>query len=188
MFEAFTPGVAKIAQLAGESSSCTTWSTPAFHSNPWYAGRDLSRGGHCSNTRVPRGEYHLLAPALDVGAQGVMVPMVESADQARAIVEATHYPPTGRRGAAFGFAHDDFDISDVGTKIRRLDARNTVIAQVETARGLENVEEIAAVKGIDVLWVGHFDLTNFFGHTGCVFGSEVHSRYRSDRFSSPKAR
>ena len=48
--------------------------------------------------RVPRGEYHFLARALDVGAQGVMVPMVESVEQARAVAEATHYPP--KAGAA----------------------------------------------------------------------------------------
>jgi 2-dehydro-3-deoxyglucarate aldolase/4-hydroxy-2-oxoheptanedioate aldolase len=113
--------------------------------------------------RVPRGEYHLLAPALDVGCHGVMIPMVESAEQARSIVEATRYPPTGRRGAAFGFAHDDYEQSDIKKKMKTLNGRNTVIAQIETERGLDNVEEIAAIEEIDVLWVGHFDLTNFLG-------------------------
>src|SRR6185369_9139227 len=97
--------------------------------------------------RVPRGEYHLLAPALDVGCHGVMVPMVESAEQARTIVEATRYPPRGRRGAAFGFAHDNYEGGDVKRKMRALDARNLVIAQIETERGLAAVEEIAAVEG-----------------------------------------
>ena len=138
-------------------------------------------------TRVPRGEYHLLAPALDVGAQGVMIPMVESADQARAIVEATHYPPMGRRGAAFGFAHDDFDTGDVEHKIRRRDARNTVIAQVETERGLENVEEIAAVKGIDDLSKFHCDLTNFLG-IPAAFSAPKYTQAIAASFHSKKAR
>ena len=116
--------------------------------------------------RVPRGEYHFLARALDIGCQGVMIPMVESEAQARAIVEATHYPPGGRRGAAFGFAHDDYAAGDPKSKMRTADARNLVIAQIETERGLEHVEAIAAVDGIDVLWVGHFDLTNFLGIPG----------------------
>jgi len=113
--------------------------------------------------RVPRGEYTWLARALDVGARGVMIPMVESAAQARGIVEACRYPPAGRRGAAFGFAHDDYAGGDVREKVGRANERTMVIAQIETERGLESVEEIAAVDGIDVLWVGHFDLSNFLG-------------------------
>ncbi len=116
--------------------------------------------------RVPRGEYHFLARALDIGCHGVMIPMVESVEQARAIVEATHYPPVGRRGAAFGFAHDDYSGGDPKAKMTAADARTLVIAQIETERGLDNVEAIAAVPGIDVLWLGHFDLTNFLGIPG----------------------
>lgn len=116
--------------------------------------------------RVPRGEYHFLARALDIGCHGVMIPMVESAEQARAIAEATHYPPRGRRGAAFGFAHDDYAPGDPKAKMKAADARTLVIAQIETERGLEHVDEIAATPGIDVLWLGHFDLTNFLGIPG----------------------
>jgi 2-keto-3-deoxy-L-rhamnonate aldolase RhmA len=116
--------------------------------------------------RVPRGEYHFLARALDIGCHGVMIPMVENVEQARAIVEATHYPPMGRRGAAFGFAHDDYAAGDPKAKIEAADARTLVIAQIETERGLDNVEAIAGVPGIDVLWLGHFDLTNFLGIPG----------------------
>src|SRR6185436_19449707 len=113
--------------------------------------------------RVPRGEYTWLARALDLGARGVMIPMVESAAQAHSIVEACRYPPVGRRGAAFGFAQCDYVGGDVGQKISEAHARTMVIAQIETERGLEQVEEIAAVDGVDVLWVGHFDLSNFMG-------------------------
>ena len=95
-----------------------------------------------------------------------MVPMVESAEQASVIVEATHYPPRGRRGAAFGFAHDDYAPGSPKAKMEIADARTLVIAQIETERGLEHVEAIAAVEGVDVLWVGHFDLTNFLGIPG----------------------
>jgi len=116
--------------------------------------------------RVPRGEYTWLARALDLGARGVMIPMVESAEQARSIVEACRYPPVGRRGAAFGFAQCDYLGGDVGQKIAEAHARTMVIAQIETERGLEQVEAIAAVDGVDVLWVGHFDLSNFMGIPG----------------------
>jgi 2-dehydro-3-deoxyglucarate aldolase/4-hydroxy-2-oxoheptanedioate aldolase len=113
--------------------------------------------------RVPRGEYTWLARSLDLGARGVMIPMVESEAQAKSIVEACRYPPVGRRGAAFGFAQCDYLGGDVGQKISAYHERTLVIAQIETERGLENVEAIAAVDGIDVLWVGHFDLSNFMG-------------------------
>jgi 2-keto-3-deoxy-L-rhamnonate aldolase RhmA len=116
--------------------------------------------------RVPRGEYTWLARALDLGARGVMIPMVESAAQAKSIVEACRYPPAGRRGAAFGFAQCDYLGGDVAEKIRQSQERTLVIAQIETERGLDNVEAIAAVDGIDVLWVGHFDLSNFMGIPG----------------------
>jgi 2-keto-3-deoxy-L-rhamnonate aldolase RhmA len=116
--------------------------------------------------RVPRGEYAWLARALDLGAHGVMVPMVESVEQARSIVQSCRYPPMGRRGAAFGFAQCDYQGGDVGEKVRRYNERTLVIAQIETERGLAQADEIAAVEGIDVLWVGHFDLTNFMGIPG----------------------
>lgn len=116
--------------------------------------------------RVPRGDYHFLARALDIGLRGVMIPMVESAEEARKIVEACRYPPIGRRGAGFGFAHDDYTGGDPAPKMLAANDEITVIAQIETERGLANVDEIAAVDGIDVLWVGHFDLTNFLGIPG----------------------
>ena len=116
--------------------------------------------------RVPRGEYHFIARSLDVGVRGVMVPMVESKAQAEAIAEATRYPPHGRRGAAFGFTHDDYQSGNVLDTMLAANARTLAIAQIETERGLAAVDEIAAVPGIDLLWVGHFDLTNFLGIPG----------------------
>lgn len=116
--------------------------------------------------RVPRPDYHFIARALDVGALGIMVPMVGSAEEAAHIVSCTRYPPLGRRGAAFGFAHDDFEGGEPAAKVAALNARTLVIAQIETADGLANVEAIAATPGIDVLFLGHFDLTNFMGIPG----------------------
>jgi len=116
--------------------------------------------------RVPRGEYFYIARALDVGALGVMVPMVGTAEEAARVVACTRYPPHGRRGAAFGFAHDDYEGGDVAAKIAAIHDRTLVIAQIETAEGLANVEAIAATPGVDVLWLGHFDLTNFMGMPG----------------------
>jgi 2-dehydro-3-deoxyglucarate aldolase/4-hydroxy-2-oxoheptanedioate aldolase len=60
-------------------------------------------------------------------------------------------------------AHDDYLDGDIVAKMRHANSEGILIAQIETARGLDNVEKIAAVPGIDVLWIGHFDLTNSLG-------------------------
>jgi 2-dehydro-3-deoxyglucarate aldolase/4-hydroxy-2-oxoheptanedioate aldolase len=116
--------------------------------------------------RVPATEYHFIARVLDLGAMGVMVPMVESGDQARRLVESAKYPPAGRRGSAFGVAHDDYTGGDVVAKIESANREQILIAQVETARGVEDVDSIAAVEGVDVLWVGQADLSNSLGIPG----------------------
>ena len=167
IFECFTPGIAQIAKNAG----CEFVLYDMEH-----AGLSIETlkmlCATCNGigvepmVRVPRGEYHFIARSLDVGARGVMVPMVESRDQATAIAEAMRYPPQGRRGAAFGFAHDGYTAGNVLDTMRTANARTLAIAQIETERGLAAVDEIAAVEGIDVLWLGHFDLTNFMGIPG----------------------
>lgn len=116
--------------------------------------------------RVPRGEYHFIARALDIGAHGIMVPMVGSAEEAAHIADRAHYPPVGHRGAAFGVAHDDYRAADPATAMARAAARTLMIAQIETMEGLDSVEAIAATPNIDVIWLGHFDLTNFMGIPG----------------------
>ncbi|MBU2531331.1 MAG: hypothetical protein KKB37_01225 [Alphaproteobacteria bacterium] len=167
IFEFFSPGIAQIMERAG----CEYIIYDMEHTGLGYetvkAQVAACRGlGVAPMARVPRSDYAFLARALDIGCEGVMVPMVNSADEARAIVEACRYPPAGRRGAAFGFAHDHYAAGSPLEKITAANTRNLVIAQIETEHGLENVEEIAAVEGIDVLWVGHFDLTNFLGIPG----------------------
>lgn len=176
IFEFFTPGIAQLMKLAGAEYVLYDMEHAGLGLETLKAQCAFCRGlGVAPMVRVPRGEYHFLARALDVGAQGVMIPMVESEAQARAIAEATRYPPAGRRGAAFGFAHDDYTSGAPLDKMKAADARNVVIAQIETERGLESVEAIAAVPGIDVLWLGHFDLTNFLG----IPGAFDHPRFES---------
>ena len=167
VFEFFSPGMAQIMKRAG----CEYVIYDMEHTGLGYetikAQVAACRGiGLAPMARVPRSDYAFLARALDIGCEGVMVPMVNSADEARSIVDACRYPPVGRRGAAFGFAHDHYEGGTPLDKIKFANKRNLVIAQIETEHGLENVEEIAAVDGIDVLWVGHFDLTNFLGIPG----------------------
>jgi 2-dehydro-3-deoxyglucarate aldolase/4-hydroxy-2-oxoheptanedioate aldolase len=175
IFEFFTPGMPRLLKNAGAEYAmyCMEHTGASYETlKPQFA---LCRAlGVVPLVRVPGTEYDFIARALDCGALGVMVPLVDDAEQARFIVSCTRYPPEGRRGAAFGFAHDDYQGGDVIEKMRVIHARTLVIAMIETARGLQNVEAIAAVPGINVLWLGHFDLTNFLA----IPGNFSHPRYR----------
>lgn len=163
-FEFFTPSLPQIVKAAGAQFLLYDMehSGADVETMKWQFA--ACRGiGLVPLVRVPATEYHFVARMLDAGAMGIMVPMVETAEQAARIVSFTRYPPQGRRGAAFGFAHDDYEQGDVVAKVAALNARTIVIPQIETREGLDNVEAIAAVSGVDALWVGHFDLTNFMG-------------------------
>ena len=167
VFEFSTTGIARLAAAAGAEFVIFD-----MEHNGWTSEtiRTLlaSSGGAdiVPMVRVPANQYHLIATALDLGAMGIMVPMVETADAAAHVVASTKYPPEGRRGAAFAIAHDDYRAGDIGDKIAAANEGVVTIAQIETAVGVENVEEIAAVEGLDMLWMGQFDLTNFLGVPG----------------------
>jgi len=126
--------------------------------------------------RVPTTQPHLLTRPLDVGAAGLMVPMVESRAQAEAIVAATKYPPEGSRGVISGLAASDYLAGeDIPTALRSANSETLVIAQIESGPGVDHVEEIADVDGIDVLWLGHLDLTVSLGVPG-EFDNQVFTR------------
>jgi 2-keto-3-deoxy-L-rhamnonate aldolase RhmA len=166
-FEFFSPGLPQLCRNAGAEYVLFDMEHTGLGFETLKTQAALCRGlGVVPMARVPRGEYHFIARALDVGAFGVMVPMIGTAEEARHIVSCTRYPPAGRRGAAFGFAHDDYEGGDIESKIAAIHARTMVIAQIETADGLANVDAIAAVPDVDALWVGHFDLSNFLGIPG----------------------
>lgn len=116
--------------------------------------------------RVPQAYYHFIARTLDAGALGVMLPNVESAKEARAIVDAAKYAPLGKRGVGLGFAHNDYVTPDPVTYFAEANRNTTVVCQIESPKGVENVEAIAATEGVDILWVGHFDLTQTMGIPG----------------------
>ena len=116
--------------------------------------------------RVPSDEYNHIARAADMGAEGVMVPMVGTADQAQTVVNSLKYYPEGGRGVALGIAHDRYLPGPTMEKLAAANKRTTLFAQIETAEGVANADEIAAVKGVDCLWIGHFDLSASLGIPG----------------------
>jgi 2-keto-3-deoxy-L-rhamnonate aldolase RhmA len=166
VFEFNTSGIGKIAANAGAEfvlydTEHTGWGWETI-------GRMIaaSRDATVTLVRVPSTERSLLSRPLDLGAMGLMVPMVQSASQARDIVAWSKYPPVGLRGAAFGVAHDGYLGLDNLETMSSANDEGLILAQIETVEGLNNLDEIAAVEGVDVLWVGQFDLTNSMGIPG----------------------
>jgi 2-keto-3-deoxy-L-rhamnonate aldolase RhmA len=116
--------------------------------------------------RVPSKEYHHIARAADMGAEGIMLPMVGSAEEAHHILDCMKYTPLGKRGVALGIAHDRYLPGPTLEKLAAANARTTLFAQIETEDGVSNADAIAAVDGVDCLWVGHFDLSASLGIPG----------------------
>lgn len=120
-------------------------------------GIDAMGGETASIVRVPWNGKVYLKRVLDIGVDGVLVPMIETAEEARSLVEAVQYPPGGVRGLGSGRA------SRYGKNfqnyVENVDETFVTIAQVETKRGVENAEEIASVDGIDGLFIGPTDLS-----------------------------
>ncbi|GAD97194.1 4-hydroxy-2-oxovalerate aldolase [Paecilomyces variotii No. 5] len=122
--------------------------------------------------RVPWAEEWLIKRALDAGAHGVMTPMCHSEVDAANIVKYCKYPPLGTRGYGPMFAPHSFPGVNPGPEYDEGTQHGvTVIVQIESRSGVENAEKIAATPGIDVLFIGPFDLSK---QMGVLRGGEEH--------------
>lgn len=121
--------------------------------------------------RVRTLDDHAIGSVLALGALGVMVPLIRDVAEARAVVAAAKYPPEGDRG--FGILYVDEHEGDVARYMRWANDELMVIAMVETVSAIDDLDAIAATEGIDVLWIGHFDLTASMG----IAGEFDHPRY-----------
>lgn len=122
--------------------------------------------------RLPMGEPWLIKQVLDAGAQSLLIPMVETADQARALVQATQYPPHGIRGSGASIARASM-FSTRENYIKTANAQICLIVQVESRAGLEALDEILTVDGIDGVFVGPSDLSVDMGYQGDMSQPEV---------------
>jgi 2-keto-3-deoxy-L-rhamnonate aldolase RhmA len=123
--------------------------------------------------RVPQVQYHFIARSLDAGALGIMAPNVRSAAEARTLVDAAKYAPLGRRGVGIGTANTDFKRVNPEEFLEYANENTTIICQIESEEGLDDLAGIASTPGVDVLWVGHFDLSHSLG----IAGQFEHSRF-----------
>ncbi len=112
--------------------------------------------------RVPDVAYAPLSRPLDLGARGMMVPRVETRQQAEQVVSALRYAPQGERGVAMGIAHDLYQAGGAEF-FAQANEQTLVILLLETQTAFDNLEDIVSVPGVDVAWVGHYDLTVSMG-------------------------
>ena len=132
-----------------------------------------------SLVRVPAHDRHFISRALDGGASGVIAPHVESAAEARAIVDAARFPPLGDRGVPGPNPVTRFKPYSADTVIEEMDRLVTVIAMVESPAAIEAADEIAAVPGIDVLLVGSNDLALKLGIPGQLRDPRIFDAYEA---------
>jgi 2-keto-3-deoxy-L-rhamnonate aldolase RhmA len=128
--------------------------------------------------RVPHLDKSYISRCLDAGVEGIMVPMVSTAAQAKAFVDLAKYQPIGDRGLGSNGGLSDY--SGMGGKsakdfMNEQNVKTLAIAQIETALAIENAEEIAAVEGIDVLLIGPNDLSISLGIAGEMMNEKLHN-------------
>ena len=111
------------------------------------------------------GDTALIKQVLDIGVQTLLVPMVESADQARELVRAIHYPPHGVRGVGSALARASRWNSIPGY-LDKADEQMCLLVQIENREGLANLDAIAAVEGVDGVFIGPADLSASMGFRG----------------------
>lgn len=122
--------------------------------------------------RPPLGEIRLIKQYLDLGFQTLLIPLVDTAEQAALMVRAMRYPPGGIRGVGAGSARVA-RWNRVDNYFRDADDQMCLLVQAETKKAIENLDAIAAVEGVDGVFIGPADLSAALGHRGNAAHPEV---------------
>lgn len=126
--------------------------------------------------RVAWNRIELIKAALDSGANGLMVPMINSAAEAAEAIAAAKYPPMGKRGMGAWRASNYYQ--DSGAYVDRANADTLMVLQIETREAVRDIEAIAAVPGIDVLFIGPADLSRSLGLANSAPQAELLDAYK----------
>lgn len=127
--------------------------------------------------RVPSNESHIISRVLDGGALGVIAPHIESAQDASRVVRAAKFPPLGDRSFSAGLPHLQFRTFPSAEVFEALNDATMVVVMIESAAALAAVEDIAAVEGVDMLFIGTNDLCASLGIPGQLEHELVRSAY-----------
>ena len=165
-FEFFTPGLVPLLEAAGCAYVILDMEHSAVSIETIKQQIAAARGLNIEPwVRIRDKTYATVAGVLDAGAKGIMAPMVETAAEAEDLVSWARYRPEGKRGLAFGVGHDAYKGADPISRMRTSNAETVMISLIESRRGIENADAILATPGMDIGWLGHFDLTNDMGIT-----------------------
>jgi len=119
----------------------------------------IRQGGAAPLVRIPFGDFSTASRALDFGAEGIIAPMINTVEDARAFVAVTKYPPVGERSWGPHRAMTLAGVPDQKTYLREANDLVVTLAMIETRTALDNLDAIAATEGIDALFVGPSDLS-----------------------------
>jgi 4-hydroxy-2-oxoheptanedioate aldolase len=123
--------------------------------------------------RPPAKEPHLLSRPLDAGAMGLLIPHVDTKAEAEAVIGAVKYPPMGQRGLNLRGVHSGFDKPDGEAYVKSTNAETLIIVQIESRKGIENLDKILSVDGIDGAVIGRGDISADMGMPGKTNHPEV---------------
>jgi 4-hydroxy-2-oxoheptanedioate aldolase len=129
--------------------------------------------------RVPAMQHHMATRALDGGALGIVMPHVDTAEEARDIVDHLKYPPVGHRSVAGAQPQFDYKTMKVAELTAAVNAASLTIVMIETPKALANAEAIAAVPGVDVLLIGTNDLAAEMGIPGDFGNAKIAGAYET---------
>jgi 4-hydroxy-2-oxoheptanedioate aldolase len=129
--------------------------------------------------RVPAGQFWLATRVLDGGALGIVMPHVDTAEEAREIADRLRYPPQGHRSVAGGLPHFGYVPIAAGAACDAINAATLVVVMLETPQAIANAPAIAAVPGIDSLLIGTSDLSMELGIPGQFGDERIVDAYRT---------
>lgn len=129
--------------------------------------------------RVPNGQYDMATRMLDGGAWGIVMPHVDTPEEAATVVDRLKYPPAGHRSVAGGLAHFGFKAMPIGEASRIINDNLLLTVMLETPKAIANADKIAAVPGVDVLLVGTNDLAMEMGIPGDLGNAQIVAAYET---------
>lgn len=127
--------------------------------------------------RVPDLQYHLIARCLDAGAQGIMVPRIETRDQVESFVSYAKYPPAGVRGCSVNKGHNDYRTEPMLSFIEKSNRENLIILQIERSKAMDNLDSLFSVPGVDAAILGPNDLAASLGIEEDLNGAELNEAF-----------
>ncbi len=165
--EIATPNIARILSAGGFEYIIIDCEHGYFDYSQTAAVVGISNGiGLPVIVRIPKIDRECITKYMDMGADGLLVPMTGTAQDIRRVVEYAKYAPLGKRGISTTRAHTNYNPPPLLEYTRQANDRTILFAQIETREGIQNIDEIAAVEGVDAVIIGPNDLAADLGTPG----------------------